>query len=147
MHAIWAFLVAFWGEINTPESYPDKPYEAALNQIGHLFIGALFSSGVCVVYAAAIGEMPYKWIVFSALVGGYAALIEWLQQGWAGADSIVDIGFVALGVVAPLVALTEDARTLQLVYNPGPFGLWTGTTAIILGLYIYPRVRRALTQE
>lgn len=132
---------SFWGELNTPESFHDKPYEGALNQAGHILIGAVLAVVVCLGWLVAFGEMPHKWAVGLALVGGYLTVIECLRQGWQGADSVVDTAFVAQGVSLPLVTLSEtQSGALEVHAVEGLVGI--GAAVLSLALYVYPRARR-----
>lgn len=138
MLEIWK---SFWGELNTPDSFSDQPYEGALNQAGHIMIGATAAVILCLLWQMAFGEMPYRWAVGLGLSIGYLLLIECLRQGWQGADSVVDAAFVSLGVALPLISLREvRPGALEPQAIPGIVGLLCAAAA--LGLYVYPRARR-----
>lgn len=141
-HAFWTVWLAFWGELNTPSSYHAEPYYAGANQSGHILIGAALSATACLVHFVFFGEMPYKWVVGVSIVGGYLLFIEYMKQGWGHSDSIVDGAFLGIGVCAPLVALTEDPRTLQLEPNPVAFFWWLFCAVGSLAIYVFPRAAR-----
>lgn len=138
---MWEVWRSFWGELNTPDSFHDQPYEGALNQAGHIMIGAAASVVFCLLWQMACGEMPYRWAVGIGLSLAYLLLIECWRQGWQGADSIVDAAFVALGVSLPLVSLREvRPGALEPKAFEGIVGLVCAVAA--LALYVYPRARR-----
>lgn len=136
--AVWRM---FWGDLNTPDSFPDDPYQAGLNQAGHVLVGAILAVVTCLGWYLVAGEMPYKWAVWLTLVGGYLTLIECWRQGWAGADSIVDTAFVGMGVSLPLVTLSEtQSGALQVHAVEGLVSI--GAAVVALAVYVYPRARR-----
>lgn len=107
--SVWSVWKAFWGELNTPDSFQDDPYGAVTNQSAHVLWGLWASVAICMGYLAIMGEMPDRIAVFLLIAFGYPILIEKFTQRWSGADSIVDTMFVSLGAAAPLVSLKEVA--------------------------------------
>lgn len=101
MRAVW---LAFWGELNTPSAYQDDPYGALANQSGHLALGAFLAAALSLAYCGIFGEMPFRWPVWASVVTTYLVAVEWLKQGWSGADSVIDSAFVALGAAAARVS-------------------------------------------
>lgn len=139
---------AFWGEMNTPGSYPADPYGAAANQLGHMALGAVAAAVLCMGWAAVTGEMPYRLVSGIALVLAYTVAIEWWRQGWQRADSIIDTLFVALGIAAPMASLREAAiDPIRLDPDPPVFFWWLAVAATCFALYIYPRARRAYRKD
>lgn len=128
--------------MNTPDAFSDEPYFGGANQGVHILMGVAACAVVCLSWSWAFGEMPYKVPTACILAGLYMVLIEWMKQGWNGADSVVDSAFFTLGVCAPLVAFTEDPVTLQLEPQRGPFFAWLACAVVALAVYIYPRARR-----
>jgi hypothetical protein len=96
-----------WGEANTPDDYSDSPYEAFINQFGHIALGAFICALVVSVYGAIAGEMPSRVGVFFSILVLYFVLIEWKLQGYRPSDSITDAAFVGIGAGLPLVAMEE----------------------------------------
>jgi hypothetical protein len=139
--AVWRM---FWGDLNTPDSFHDRPYEAGLNQIGHIALGAIAVCVACLAWSMFYAEMPYKAAVWLAVTGGYAVIIEAWRQGWAGADSVVDSAFFGMGAAIPLVALSEAAirPEIKLVANEVEGLAAIATAFVALAVYVYPRARR-----
>lgn len=105
---IWAVWLSFWGDLNTPSSFPDDPEGGMKNQASHVLIGLILSAWVCVGWALVAGEMPYRLGVWCAVVSTYF-WFEMKRQEWQGADTLIDTGFVGLGAAVPLVSLKEVA--------------------------------------
>ena len=139
--AVWRM---FWGDLNTPDSFHDRPYEGGMNQAVHVIMGAATVVVICLVWAIAYGEMPYKIPTWCVVTGGYAMIIEWFKQGWKGADSILDTYFWGLGAALPLVSLSEVAfrPEIKLVPNAVEGLIGIGVTVLSLAVYVYPRARR-----
>jgi hypothetical protein len=96
-----------WSEANRPDDYADSPYEAFINQFGHIALGAFVCALVSAGFGAVFGEMPPRLAVFLGILVAYFVLIEWKLQGYRPVDSITDAGFVGIGAALPLVALEE----------------------------------------
>jgi hypothetical protein len=141
---IRAILHAFWGELNTPSSFRADPYGALTNQAGHVAFGAFIAAAICLIYGAWFGEMPYRWPTWVCVTFAYLLLVEWRQQGWKGADSLIDGGFVSLGAAAPLVALKEVSAHPKVILEPQTDeGLAIlGAIVVALSAYVYPRALR-----
>ncbi len=135
---------AFWGELNTPDDFHDKPYEGGMNQAVHWIMGGIAVITICLVWAITYGEMPYKIPTWCAVTGGYALIIEYWRQGWNGADSVRDTYFFGLGAALPLVSLSEVAfrPEIKLVPNAVEGLIGIGVTVLSLAVYVYPRARR-----
>ncbi len=106
MLAVWR---AFWGDLNTPSSFPDDPEGGLKNQASHILLGLYLSACLCIAYALIYGEMPHRVGVWFAVTITYFWLIELRRQQWQGADTLIDTGFVGLGAAVPLVSLKELA--------------------------------------
>lgn len=141
---ISAAWLAFWGDLNTPESYPDDPVKAATNQAAHWSVGAVLSSVVCMAWFLVFGEMPWREAVWLAVVSAYLGLIEWYRQGWKGADSLTDGIFVGLGAALPLVALKERMTEAGPTLDPRAVeGLsLIAASLVIYAAHILPRLVR-----
>ena len=135
---------SFWGELNTPESFHDKPYEGGMNQAVHWLMGGVAVVVICLAWAVAYGEMPYKIPTWVCVTGGYAILIEWLRQGWKRVDSLIDTYFLGLGAALPLVTVSEAAfrPEIKLVPNPVEGLIGIGAAVLSLAVYVYPRAKR-----
>ena len=135
---------SFWGELNTPDDFHDKPYEGGMNQAVHWIMGAASIVVICLLWAILYGEMPYKIPTWCVVTGTYALAVERLRQGWKGADSIVDTYFFGLGSALPLLALTEVSFRPKINLEPNPIEGLTGlgVTVVSLALYVYPRAKR-----
>lgn len=140
---IWA---VFWGDVNTPSNFANDWYGGVTNQIGHVMLGLFAVCAICVAYAVAFGEMPWRGPVGMGIIAVYFFGIELWRQKWQGADTIVDTCFVALGVIAPLVSLHEVAFSPAIKLQLDIYGLAISMTAIVIGLagYAYPRIDRGL---
>ena len=138
IRSVWQ---SFWGELNTPSSFHDDPVGAVENQVGHISQGAFITAAICLIYGAWFGEMPYRWPTWVGVALGYLVLIEWVKQGWKGADSLADGGFFVLGSATVLVAFKElphDSKVvLELQIGPGLAAL--AAIVIALAAYVYPR--------
>lgn len=139
--SIWRM---FWGELNTPDSFYDKPYEGGMNQAIHILIGIALVCIICLGYALLTGEMPYKSLTWLTVTAGYAVLIESWRQKWMGEDSLVDTAFVSLGAIIPLVSLSEVSFQPNIKLVPNEIeGLVSICVAIVaLAIYVYPRAKR-----
>lgn len=138
---IRAAISAFWSELNTPGAFQNDPYGALTNQAGHLCLGASLVAAYSLIYCGIMGEMPYRLPTWALTTFGYLVAIEWTAQGWKGADSVVDGGFVSLGAAAPLVALKEVQFQPTVVLEPQ---IEQGLTllaliAVALAAYVLPR--------
>jgi hypothetical protein len=136
--AVWQ---SFWGELNTPAEFKNDPYGAFTNQAGHLCLGASLVSAYCLMFCGIMGEMPYRLPTWALFTFGYLIAIEWTSQGWKGADSVFDGGFVSLGVAAPLVALKEVQFQPKVVLEPQiEQGLaLLALIVVALAAYVLPR--------
>jgi membrane-bound ClpP family serine protease len=134
----------FWGDLNTPSSFPTDPQGAFLNQLGHIAAGLVAAIVLCYAFLLGFGEMPYRWGVWFAIVAIYLVAIEWFTQGWNKADSVIDGAFVALGAAIPLAGLKEIAFHPKVVLEPRPIeGLAVLViSALALAAYVYPRAVR-----
>jgi hypothetical protein len=128
LRALWA---KFWAEIRRGESYDNDPYRAALNQFGHFGVGAYATISFCVTYAALFGEMPYKREVLVLFVLIYFFVIELAAQGWKGRDTLIDTAFSTIGVLLPLVSLTELSAGQKITLELHPI-------SSLIGLYMLP---------
>ena len=145
MSGIFAVLASLWAEINHPSTYLADPYGAAVNQLGHVALGAFTVSAVCVIWQLVFGEMPYRVPTWLILTAGYAVLIEWAIQGWSRADSLIDTAFVALGFLIPLASFKEVGRYRDGVtlYLDAPVsGACLAITFVMLAMYVLPRAVR-----
>ena len=150
MISIFAALAAFWDELNTPTKYQDDPYGAAVNQLGHVALGAFAVSAVCVAWQLAFGEMPYRVSTWLILTTGYALLVEWVVQGWSRADSMIDTAFVALGFLIPLASFKEVGRYrdgVTLYLDAPTSAMCLVTLLIMLAIYVTPRAIRKYRQR
>lgn len=134
----------FWGDLNTSDSFYDKPYEGGMNQAVHILIGIALVCIVCLGYALLMSEMPYKTLTWLTITGGYAVVIEGWRQGWMEEDSLVDTAFVGLGAAIPLVALSEVSFRphIKLVPNETEGMISICIAIITLAIYVYPRAKR-----
>jgi hypothetical protein len=135
---------AFWGELNTPDNFKDRPYEAGLNQLGHIALGAVAVCVACLAWSMVVGEMPYKALAWLLVLGLYVVVIEWWRQDWQGADSVVDSAFFGIGAAIPLVALSETAihPEVRLGVNAVEGLVSICAAGVSLAVYVYPRARR-----
>lgn len=141
---IGTILRAFWGDLNTPSSFPNDPQGALTNQIGHLALGAFLAAFISLIYCAMAGEMPFRWAVWAGVSAAYLVMIEWLKQDWQKADSLIDGAFVSLGAAAPLAALKEVSFQPKVALEPQPEqGLAVLAVCLVaLAAYVYPRAVR-----
>jgi hypothetical protein len=141
---------SFWVDLNTPESYPDDPYKAFINQVfGHaLGVGGLGSILICVIYEHTYGEFPYRIAVWFGLVSFYFFIVEGHLQKWRK-DFKVDTLFVALGAAIPMTALYEVQiePTVRLEYTKEWFYITTAILFIVGLLHIYPRAVKKYSKE
>lgn len=140
--SILAALAAFWAELNNPSKYQDDPYGAAVNQLGHVALGAFTVSAVCVIWQLLFDGMPYRGPTWLTLTICYAIVIEWAVQGWSRIDSMIDTAFVALGFLIPLASFKEVGRYMDgvaLYLDAKTSGLCLLTTAVALAAYVTPR--------
>lgn len=143
--AVWQ---SFWGELDTPSSFPDDWYGAATNQGTHWAIGLVLSSAICQVFFVIFGEMPYREVVWLTVVSGYL-LHEIRRQGWDGVDTITDTMFVSLGAAFPLVSLKEIGTGAERSLAPKAESglLLLAATLIIYAAHIIPRLVRHRRRE
>lgn len=141
MESVWK---AFWGDLNTPSSFPDDPEGGLKNQASHILIGFYFAACLCIAHALIAGEMPHREGVWLAVTVSYFWLIEIRRQQWQGADTLIDTAFVGLGAAVPLVSLKEVAfqpdidLRLQL---PGAVVIFVAIP-VALATYAIPRIFR-----
>ena len=122
-------------------SFESDSYGFLTNQIGHtLFVGALGVFLLAVPFWVIVGEYPFRWQLFLAIVVGY--VVFEFRQGFRGWDTIEDTAFVSYGAGGSLYASLEttaphfDVDALKLV----PF---VTVFLIHLGVGSYVRVRHA----
>ena len=141
----------FWGDLNTPESYPDDWYMALTNQSSHWGWSAAAICAICVGWALVFGGMPYRVPLWFVVVALYAFWVEYLRQGWRKHDSFNDIYFVALGAAAPLVSLQEVTYRpeirLALVEDGWGFVVWMAVVLVSFAAHVVPRIVRKLRQS
>lgn len=135
---------SFWGQLDTPSSFPNDWYGAATNQATHWAVAMFSTIAFCLVYGLVFSEMPYRWPVFAGASLGYLFYVEVWRQGWQGADSINDWVFWSLGAAVPLVALEEVWFRPNVCLEPRNVeGLaLLGATAVIYLAHIIPRYLR-----
>jgi hypothetical protein len=73
----------------TPSNFRADPLGWAGNQAGHILIAAMFAYWMAVIGYLMMGEYPYRWTIFGALVAVYLALE--VPQNGETADTIEDI--------------------------------------------------------
>lgn len=141
---MWSVWRAFWGDLNTPSSFPDDPEGGLKNQASHILIGFYLSACLCVIWALIAGEMPHRAAVWPAVTGTYFWFIEWRRQQWQGADTLIDTFFVGLGAAVPLVTLKEVAFRPDIDLRLQMAGAVVIFVAIPVALaaYAIPRVFR-----
>lgn len=141
-------LKAFWDDLNTPEDFADQPAKGAANQVGHIAIGGVFTTGICSVWVQVFGYGALTWpivvAVATVVVLFYLVVIELGRQKWAGQDTVEDAGFVALGAALPAAALdmTPSGRWIRTDQGSLGFLIWLACAVIALALYVYPRAKR-----
>jgi hypothetical protein len=137
-------LSAFWSELNTPGAFQNDPYGALTNQAGHICIGATLTATYALIFCGIVGEMPYWLPTWALITFGYLVAVEWTAQGWKGADSVFDGGFIGLGAAAPLVALKEVSFEPKVMLEPQiKEGLaLLALIVVALAVYVLPRVIR-----
>lgn len=147
IRAVWQ---SFWGELSAPSSFPADPYGALTNQAGHLALGFFLSSAAALIASttacAFAGEMPFRLTIWAAVTVGYLVLVEWLQGGWSGADSVIDTAFVSLGAAFPLAALKEVSFQPRVILEARPMEGLSLMAVIVAALaaYVYPRAVRKM---
>lgn len=140
----WAVWKAFWGDLNTPSSFPDDPYGGLVNQAAHILFGLWVASALCIVVALLTGEMPYRLAVWPAVVLPYFFVVELGRQQWQGADTLIDTGFVGLGAAVPLLSLKEVAFHPEIdlrLQMPGAVVVFVAIP-VALAAYGLPRLFR-----
>lgn len=113
--SIWE---AIWREAMTPEDYRGQPYKAALNQFGHVSIGAFFASLVSLMWFSYADEMPIRGFVWIAVVTLYMGVIEIWIQGLKKRDTFADTFFVGMGAALPLVTFEEVIVAGDVLLRP-----------------------------
>lgn len=141
IRAVW---LAFWGDLNTPSSFPSDPAGAATNQSAHMFWGLIAAIVSCMVWHAIFGEMPFRVATWAVLTLAYAVVIEKWQQSWSGPDSIIDTGFWSLGAAIPLFSLKEVSFRPKVVLELQERDTWIvlAVVAVAMMAYILPRAVR-----
>lgn len=135
----------FWVELNTPSDFYDDPYGGALNQLGHIALGAFLSALFCVSFFKMAGEMPVRGAVISAFVVVYGGIIEWAVQRSRMIDGLQDTLFFMMGVCIVVLSFKEASISDNIVYlslEVGNAFATLGCSVLCLVLYIIPRARR-----
>jgi len=141
----WFIWRAFWNDLNTPDKFYSDPVGGGGNQGTHVAMAACVVVVVCVIWAVRYGEMPYRWVLWFAVVGFYAFVIEYLRQGWRRWDTINDTYFWGLGAAGPLVSLYEVTfrPEIKLGFNVFGCAAWLAVLIVSMALYVWPRAKRA----
>ena len=117
-------------QLFSPDFFRDDWYGYLTNQISHVSIGVLFTWGLCLACFLIMGELPYKFQIFTTLAGMYF-LYELLFQGWQGVDTVEDWTFFSVyGVLGTVLSFNEfnigsGLVTLSLVSPTTMFTLLT----------------------
>ncbi len=101
--SVWS---AFWRELMTPDRFEGRPYEAFMNQVGHVAAGVVLAMAALALGDQVLGKAPNPWLVWPVVALGYAILIELSRQKWFGADTVLDSAFVSLGAVLIPASMT-----------------------------------------
>ena len=104
---MWTVIREIWLEAMRPEDFAGRPYEAVKIQLAKAALAAFFFVLICVGWALAFGEMPYRAPVWLGMVGFYLVVIEVARQKWQGRDTLWDTYFLAYGAAGPAVSLHE----------------------------------------
>lgn len=96
-----------WQILMTPDNFERSPYGELTNQMGHTLGGAIAAISFCLLYDAAMGEMPYRWLVLLVCGWPYVVFVEVWRQGWKAGDAWFDSLMWICGVMGPLSALRE----------------------------------------
>lgn len=144
IRAVGSLWLAFWGDLNTPSSFPADPEGGLKNQGWHILIGFYLSACLCIVWALIAGEMPHRAGVWLTVTAGYFWVIELRRQQWQGADTLIDTAFVGLGAALPLVSLKEVALRPEIDLRLQMAGAVLVFVAIPVALAAYglPRLYR-----
>ncbi len=141
----------FWGNLNTPESYPTDWYSALTNQSAHWAWAAAAVCAICAAYVLYFQEMPPRWELWLIVVFSYSFIIEYLRQGWRKHDSFNDTYFIALGAGGPLISLYEvrihPQVDLGLTYNGWGFAAWAIVVVISFAAHVIPRIIRKIKED
>ena len=77
------------------------------NQVSHCFLGVLLASAAGSCFYLLYDEYPDKVLLLLFCVSIYFIVIELLAQKWSGLDSLIDLIFVAFGVLSLTYGLDE----------------------------------------
>jgi hypothetical protein len=134
-----------WADLNTPSDFHADWYGGGSNQLAHVAIGAAFAALICIVCGLVLGVMPFKWLVFTGILGFYALGIEGGHQRSPVVDGMWDTYFIMCGVSIVLFSLTEVGVTpdgVHLVLHEKPALISLGVTTLSLIAYVIPRAIR-----
>lgn len=132
LRALWKFFA------QTPDDFAGRPYEGALNQLGHWTLGLIATALVCAVWAACFGEMPVKWGAFVGVTLFYFVFVEIISQGWQRIDTVVDTFFFAFGAGSPLLAMTESSDAGEKInLSLDHFNVLAIASCLFVSLLIY----------
>jgi hypothetical protein len=140
--SVWS---AFWRELMTPDRFEGKPYDAFINQVGHVAAGVVLAMAGLALGDQVLEKAPNPWLVWPVVALGYAILIELSRQKWFGADTVLDSAFVSLGAVLipASMTMTPSGRWFRVEDWSAGFLFWLACTTLALAAYIYPRLRQA----
>lgn len=132
--------MAFWRDLNTPDSFERDWYGELTNQISHTALGAALATAVCAVWYLVLGELPFRSWVFLGLFAGYLGVEIW-GQGWTAGDSWFDSLMFGLGAAWAIMPFEETTLVgWKVVVTFDPL-MWLGIFAIWSALLFF-RVKR-----
>lgn len=135
LRALWKLFA------QTPDDFAGKPYEGALNQLGHWTLGVIFTALVCVGWFWWFGEMPDKIAASGGVILAYLLGIELAIQGWQGRDTLADTYFLSAGSIAVTWSLSEVIGPgCILALNEGAVFASFGLLVVPLIIYAWRRI-------
>ena len=100
-------ILCLFKELATQSNFKGDWYGWLTNQVSHASLGVFLTWIACVICYIFIGDLPYKFNVFTALAFAYIVW-ELVIQEWAGWDSVEDFLFVIVyGVGGTLLAFSQ----------------------------------------
>lgn len=135
LRALWRMFA------QTPDDFAGRPYEGALNQLGHWTMGVIFTALVCAGWFWWFGEMPSKVAASGGVIFAYILAVEIAAQGWQGRDTVADSYFVSIGSIAVTWSLSEVLGPgCVLDINPAAVFASFGLLAVPLFFYAWRRI-------
>lgn len=131
--------------VSSPSDFRNNWKMELYNQVGHCFLGVLFTTVAASWFYFLYDEYPEKELLWPFCIGIYLIVIELFLQKWSGLDTLVDVIFFSFGVSSIVYGLDEKIIQEQVVLQPNFEVL--SANIVLFGLTLLIHILKRLCNE